>query len=146
MEQSKAFVNEVIKTVNESPILQPTSKVQLDNTDTTLDNPTLEPVTVILEQEEQHEQINVLNRSSTVHIHDRLIDKLQNNYQCIPCDTPTENHCKYNSSQSLQQLKLRTTIEDTIYTKPFMNLFVIPGHAYCMFMDLGANWSATRHK
>ena len=76
MEQSKAFVNEVIKTVNESPILQPTSKVQLDNTDTTLDNPTLEPVTVILEQEEQQEQIKVLDRSSTVHIHDRLIDKL----------------------------------------------------------------------
>ena len=76
MEQSKAFVNEVIKTVNESPILQPTSKVQLDNTDTTLDNPTLEPVTVILEQEEQQEQIKAMDRSSTVHIHDRLIDKL----------------------------------------------------------------------
>ena len=61
-----------VKTVNESPTLLPTSKIQLNHTEYNLDNPTLEPVAVIINQDVQQEQLNLLERPSSIHIHYRL--------------------------------------------------------------------------
>ena len=69
------YVNEIIKTVNEEPMLQPSLHIASDKTEIK-DNPTMEPniASLVSDMDEQHEGA-AIDRPTSIHIHDRLLDK-----------------------------------------------------------------------
>ena len=163
------YVDEIIKTVNEEPMLQPSLHIASDKTEI-IDNPTMEPniASLVSDMDEQHEGA-AIDRPTSIHIHDRLIDKTEqtqtdtnekilslcptcdtcNNERilnmCQQCDTPLHPQDEH-LEETLELFNLATTIEDSIYTQDYSPPKAIPSHAFRMLIDLGANRSATCHK